>query len=342
MRGTPKFGSGGWGIDRRDVDRPGAILVIDDDLMNAQLFSEIGELTGWSVYTAQDGEGGLGKARDIHPDLILLDLMMPNMDGFTVLSNLRRDPSLRGIPVMVVTAIDEEGSSDRAKLLGAVDYIKKPFSVLALKEKITRILELSRERRRDFNSGQGGFFSGESGYVEAPWETSATEGDGKRIELGGETDELEYFLKSRSRKREGGESTYSLLLVGLSVKGTPATESTECKRLAENILMFTRRPQWMFRLERGDVALYMTGSGEAAVLENAYNLHAAVQKGFFDSDNPRRPKVHVACCPGISFDEDNPGKCIRDARFSLDKARLSGTDVIVWERSPSNDRSYRQ
>lgn len=334
MRGTPKCEKSGYGIDRGDFDRADAILVIDDDLMNAQLFSEIGELTGWSVFTAQDGEVGLGKAREIRPDVILLDLMMPNMDGFAVLANLRRDPELSRIPVLVVTAIDEEGSSDRARHLGAVDYIRKPFSVVALKERITQVLEVSHERRRTFDFARGGAFQDESGAAEALREVKgqSLDGNARCVDYESESSELECFIESRALKREGGDVTYSLLLAGLSINGSPVEESKDRKWLAETILMFTRRPQWMFRLDRGEVALYMTGLGGTAVIESAYNLHAALQKGVFDSDNPRRPKVHVACCPGFSFDDD-PGKCIRKARFSLDKARRSRTDVIVWERN---------
>ena len=115
--------------------------------MNTLLLQDICESTGWHVVVAEDGRLGLAEARKRRPDVIVLDLMMPRMDGFGVLTVLRQDPEVSWIPVLVVTALSGEESRDRALELGAWDYLRKPFSVAELTKRMGVALGLSAERR---------------------------------------------------------------------------------------------------------------------------------------------------------------------------------------------------
>jgi DNA-binding response OmpR family regulator len=124
------------------------ILVIDDDSMNTQLFGDICDSMGWRALSAGDGEEGVRKAEDFRPDLIILDLMMPRLDGFGVLAELRSDPALDWIPVIVVSALSAEESEARALELGAIEYVRKPFSVEHLRNRMASALRISAERRR--------------------------------------------------------------------------------------------------------------------------------------------------------------------------------------------------
>src|SRR6266516_523250 len=113
----------------------GGILVIEDDPSAARLLSTYLENAGYSVTVATDGETGLSAARRLLPDAILLDLVLPGIDGWEVLRRLKLDDSLRDIPVVITTMLDEH---DVGLALGAVDYLVKPI------DKDTLLTRLSR------------------------------------------------------------------------------------------------------------------------------------------------------------------------------------------------------
>lgn len=117
------------------------VLVVDDEKDSRDLMAHYLEEFGCRVRTARDGEAGLAEARNFHPDLITLDLMMPGMTGWEVLKHLKADPELRSIPVVVVSIVAGEG---RGRLLGAVDLVTKPFE----REDLLRVLWRNLVRRR--------------------------------------------------------------------------------------------------------------------------------------------------------------------------------------------------
>ena len=102
----------------------GTVLVIDDDPAVQELLRHAISKQGFRVEGAASGEEGLRKARRLRPDVITLDVMMPGMDGWTVLSRLKSDPDLSGIPVVMLTIVDEK---NRGYSLGAADYLTKPI-----------------------------------------------------------------------------------------------------------------------------------------------------------------------------------------------------------------------
>ena len=99
------------------------VLVIDDDPVQRDLMQRFLTKEGFYARTAAGGEAGLGMARELRPVAITLDVMMPEMDGWSVLSALKSDAALRDIPVMMVTMVDDP---ERGFTLGAADYITKP------------------------------------------------------------------------------------------------------------------------------------------------------------------------------------------------------------------------
>ncbi|MEY4674113.1 MAG: hypothetical protein RL148_1897 [Planctomycetota bacterium] len=112
-----------------------AVLVIDDDPDARQLLQRTLEREGFVVFTAASGEDGMELARVIRPALITLDVMMPGMDGWSVLRALKADPGLRPIPVVMVTIV---GEADTGFALGATDYMTKPVDRAHLVESIQR------------------------------------------------------------------------------------------------------------------------------------------------------------------------------------------------------------
>ena len=116
------------------------ILIVDDDAYIAKLLSVRLERSGHSTIWASDGNQGIARARAHAPDLILLDVMLPGMDGFAVLKHLKQNPSTRPIPVMMLTAQTDGNSVHKGIDCGAEAYLTKPFDFLDLIQRMERCL----------------------------------------------------------------------------------------------------------------------------------------------------------------------------------------------------------
>jgi diguanylate cyclase (GGDEF)-like protein len=103
-----------------------SILVVDDEKANLLVLNTILSAE-YTIFTAKSGEEALSRVAEDPPDLILLDIVLPGINGFEVLRRLKGSPDTRGIPVIIITGIQSEESEEKGLLLGAVDYITKPF-----------------------------------------------------------------------------------------------------------------------------------------------------------------------------------------------------------------------
>lgn len=103
------------------------ILVIEDDREINELVGAYVQLAGLGYRRAIDGESGLRMAREQRPALVILDLMLPDMDGFELCAKLRADPSTAKIPIVILTALDHTESTRRGGACGAVAFLTKPF-----------------------------------------------------------------------------------------------------------------------------------------------------------------------------------------------------------------------
>jgi len=111
---------------------PARILVVDDDRLIRQMVRDLLEGADCTVAEAVDGPDGLAQAAAFQPDLILLDLMMPGMDGYTVCRTLQAEPTTRAIPVIILTASPDPSLNRQAYAAGAVACLTKPFRREAL------------------------------------------------------------------------------------------------------------------------------------------------------------------------------------------------------------------
>ena len=113
-----------------------SILVVDDEEPNRDILSRRLVKEGYSVTVADGGRAALDMLRLERYDLVLLDIMMPEIDGYEVLKRIRTEPALHDTPVIMVTALSEESSIKRCLALGATDYVGKPFELTFLKSRI--------------------------------------------------------------------------------------------------------------------------------------------------------------------------------------------------------------
>jgi len=116
------------------------ILIADDRSEVVELVKVTLEGEGYQTIDASDGREALEKIGKEKPDLILLDIIMPRMDGFEVLSKVKKDPKTKDIPVIMLTAKGQKIDKEKGGILGAQDYIIKPFSPSRLLRKIEEIL----------------------------------------------------------------------------------------------------------------------------------------------------------------------------------------------------------
>ena len=121
------------------MDRP-TILYIEDDPGNMLLVQRVLQAEGYRVIEAIDGVSGLETAREILPDLILLDINLPEVDGYEMVSHLRSTPGLAEVPIIALTANVMKGDRERTLEAGCDGYIQKPIDVDALPEQVAAFL----------------------------------------------------------------------------------------------------------------------------------------------------------------------------------------------------------
>jgi CheY-like chemotaxis protein len=117
------------------------VLIADDIETSRELIRTVLETSGYDVTEASNGIEALRCAREIEPDLIILDLHMPGVDGFGVLAELRRDGKFDGTPIMALTASAMQGDRERALSAGFDSYVSKPIPLSVLREEVARLLE---------------------------------------------------------------------------------------------------------------------------------------------------------------------------------------------------------
>ncbi len=117
------------------------ILIADDNENIREALTYLLEDEGYSLSMAKDGAETLAKVREVHPDILFLDIMMPEINGYDVCRTIKNDPELRNIYVIMLTAKGQAAEQERGRAAGADEYIVKPFSPMEILAKIKNILK---------------------------------------------------------------------------------------------------------------------------------------------------------------------------------------------------------
>jgi putative two-component system response regulator len=123
------------------------VLIVDDEYAGRQTLESVLEGEGYDLEMAENGFEAIAKAKELVPDVILLDVMMPGMTGFEVCQRIRSDPQVAEIPIIVLTALDDRDSMLTALKSGADDFISKPFDRYELRARLLGITRLNRYRK---------------------------------------------------------------------------------------------------------------------------------------------------------------------------------------------------
>jgi DNA-binding response OmpR family regulator len=130
------------------------ILIIDDDSAHRLVARNALEQAGFVVEEAKDGEQGFFAVLRTRPDLVLLDVMMPKFDGYEFCAELRRDPEFMNLPVLMVTALDDFESINRAFEVGATNFVTKPVNWVALAFQVKYVLRASQNAEELYKTKQ--------------------------------------------------------------------------------------------------------------------------------------------------------------------------------------------
>ena len=118
--------------------RDKSILVIEDNELNMKLVRELLQIEGYNIFEATDAETGLNMTREHHPDLILMDIQLPGMDGLYAAKLIKEDPSLKDIPIVALTAYAMKGDKEKALEAGCSGYISKPINTRRFLETVAK------------------------------------------------------------------------------------------------------------------------------------------------------------------------------------------------------------
>jgi len=129
------------------MEKLSKVLIVDDEPIGRQLLEAILFPENFDLYYAENGKQAFEKALLVKPDLILMDVMMPGIDGFEVCKKLRDHELLENVPVILITALDDRDSMIKGLDAGADDYISKPFDRVEVLAKVKNITQLDRYKR---------------------------------------------------------------------------------------------------------------------------------------------------------------------------------------------------
>ena len=123
------------------MGHPPRVLVVEDNELNLKLVRDVLRHAGFEVIEAKSGEDGVALAEEHDPDVVLMDLQLPGIDGVETLHRMRSSPGVRRVPVIAVTAYAMRGDRDRALCAGFDHYVAKPISVLDLPQQLRDLLD---------------------------------------------------------------------------------------------------------------------------------------------------------------------------------------------------------
>jgi len=129
-----------------DLSEKAVILIIDDSPTNLKILLKYLKVSGFEIHMAEHGEAGLAKLETLRPDIILLDVMMPGIDGFETCRRIKKKPEIKDIPVIFMTSLSEISDKIKGFNLGAVDYITKPFRQEEVLARVNTHLTILRQR----------------------------------------------------------------------------------------------------------------------------------------------------------------------------------------------------
>lgn len=314
------------GLQQPSVAAPRPKILVADDtpsniaLLNLVLGKE------HELLCAADGEEAVAVALAERPDLILLDALMPGIDGFEACTRLKADPQTADIPVIFITSLEEETDEARALQLGAVDFISKPISPAAVRARVRNCLDLKRQRDM---LGQLSFTDGLTGIANRRRFDAVLEQEWRRAARAQEPLSL-VFLDVDHFKRFNDAAGH--------------VAGDDClKRLAACAAAALRRPADLVARYGGEeFAAVLPGTDPAGAREVAERMQRAVAAEAIphpDSELTRTVTVSIGVATAAPSTDGSPGALVQAADQAVYRAKQQGRNRIVVAGGPGPARS---
>jgi len=122
-----------------DADKAKVVLVVEDNELNLKLFCDLLRVHGYRAEAVRDGREVLARAQELRPDLVIMDIQLPNVSGLDLIGAIKADPQIAATPVMAVTAYAARGDEERIREAGAEAYVAKPVTVNRFLEAVRKL-----------------------------------------------------------------------------------------------------------------------------------------------------------------------------------------------------------
>ncbi len=124
------------------------ILIVEDNEFNLELISDILKIRGHQIISTDNGEDAISLAKETHPDLILMDIQLPVMDGYEATRRIKSDPEFKAIPIIAVTSFAMKGDKEKVVQAGCDGYIVKPIDTRRFPQLVQEYLQKNKEKRK--------------------------------------------------------------------------------------------------------------------------------------------------------------------------------------------------
>jgi diguanylate cyclase (GGDEF)-like protein len=300
--------------DDTSLEHRDTVLIVDDVPTNIALLRKTLSKE-FDVLTAASGEDGLRVARETHPDLILLDIMMPGIDGYEVCRQLTADSATNDIPIIFLTALDEASDELQGLRLGAVDYITKPFNLASTLARVRSHIGLRNYvRLRASLANQDGL----TGLANRVYFEAGLDKELRRARLTGQPlavilADIDHFKAFNERHGH---------IAGDACLKTVAAQASQAARQADGLAA----------RHAGDAfALLLPGSDDAAAYARAEALRGAVEAALIALPDGAYGRATLSCAvvSTCSQSDESPSSLIALAQARLDAAKSGGRNRVL-------------
>ena len=325
------------------------ILVIEDDEVQRVLALEVLLSQGFAAEGAADGEEGLRQARALMPDLVMLDVMMPGLDGFAVCRAFKADPALKDIPVLIVTGLEDTTSIERGFDSGAKDFMTKPINwgllgyrirFLLRASEMRRELQVAKEAAEASSAAKSAFFAMVTHELRTPLNAIIGFSDVMRLGMGGEPLPERY----RGYVDDINDSGVHLLSLINDVLEMSRLDRSSVDLQEDSVELGTLLDGAMAELKRnaeaGGITLAAEVAGaETAIWADAGRLTQAIGR-LLSNAIKFSPKGSTVTLRAELADGRGPRITIRDTGIGMTKDGIARIEQPFYQADMRLDRSY--
>ncbi|ALG66579.1 putative bifunctional diguanylate cyclase/phosphodiesterase [Beggiatoa leptomitoformis] len=310
------------------------VLIVDDEIVSRYTVEVLLESEGYNLIFAESGEESLRKAEEIIPDLMLLDVMMPGMDGFEVCQRLRTNPKLAELPIVMITALDDRESRLRGLEVGADDFMSKPFDRAELRARVRTITRLNRYRRLIETEEQLVYLANYDVLTGLPNRNLVLE-----------------HLRQSIENASHSKTTFALM--SLDLDGVQIINESLGHNFGDLLLKEIAHRLRHLSLPKGTITARMAGDEFLLILQttqNAIKEASHVAQDLLESIRQpislaKQHEIVITASVGISIypsDGEDTQNLLRNANIAMSRAKLQGKNNYQFFKIEMNEAAVKR